>query len=232
MYKLATEANYADYKHIIADNDLILLHTDSRWQELLKTIKATKDKIEEKYNRKLISLIDSIEMEDQKWRGLLRQFLNNEIDTTLYPQKMIHTNITKTDSLNYYLCSKIINQYGYPTYEIAGVEAIHNFWLVLQHQDRHVLFQDSVLKLMKRELDKNQVSGADYAYLTDRVKINMKEPQIYGTQMELNKDKTSYKSLPLVEPEKVNERRKSVGLGTEEDYIKTMNNRYFGTLKK
>jgi hypothetical protein len=50
--------------------------------------------------------------------------------------------------------------------------------------------------------------------------------------MQLNKDNTSYEPKPVIDPEHLNERRKSVGLDTIEEYIKTMNTRYFGTLRK
>ena len=232
LNRLVTKSNFSDYNYITTDENLNSLHTDMRWQELLKTIKANKDKIEGKYNHKLITIIDSMETEDQKWRGLSRQVDNNEIDSTVYNRKLLNKNIGLTDSLNYYLCKKIFNQYGYPNYELVGVEASHNFWLLIQHQDNRTSFQDSVLQKMKIEVDKGQASGKDYAYLIDRVKVNTKEFQIYGTQMILNKGGTSYEPRLVIEPEKLNERRKSVGLSTEEDYIKMMNATYFGTLKK
>ena len=232
LTKIATRSNFSDYTYITSDANLTSLHKDPRWPELLKTIKENKDKTEGKYNHKLIELIDSMRTADQKWRGLLRQLANNEADSILYPLSLVNKNTRLTDSLNYYGCKKILNQYGYPNYELVGTEASHNFWLLIQHQDHRIAFQDSVLKKMKPEVDKGQASGTDYAYLTDRVKVNTGELQVYGTQMILNKDKSSYEPQPTMEPEKLNERRKSVGLQTEEEYIKTMNTRYFGTLKK
>ena len=102
----------------------------------------------------------------------------------------------------------------------------------MQHQDRHSQFQEEVLHKMKEEADKGKASVINYAYLLDRVKVNTGQLQVYGTQMILNSTKTSYEPKPVVEPSKLNERRKSVGLDTIESYIETMNSRYFGTLKK
>ena len=229
---LATKANYANFNHLVTDTDLEPLHNDPRWMELAKKVKANKDKLEEKFNHHLVTLIDSMEIEDQKWRKLIVQYYNHELDTIKYPSNMVRKNEILTDSLNYYLCKKIINQYGYPNHEMVGQATSHNFWLLIQHQDKCTSFQDTVLTLMKSEVDKGQASGSDYAYLIDRVKINAKQLQVYDTQMTVNKEGTSYEPPPVIDPEKLNERRKSVGLSPEEDYIRIMNTRYYGSLKK
>lgn len=102
----------------------------------------------------------------------------------------------------------------------------------MQHQDNHPEFQKEVLVMMKVQADNGQASLSNYAYLLDRVKVNTKQLQVYGTQMILNAEQTSYEPKPVIEPEKLNERRKQVGLGTIEDYIQLMNSRYYGDLKK
>ena len=161
-----------------------------------------------------------------------RQFGNNEIDTIKYTKKNIQENCHLTDSLNYYVCKNIFDIYGFPNYEIVGIRTSNDFWLLIQHQDSRVSFQDSVLKKMKLEVDKGLASGINYAYLIDRVKVNTNQPQVYATQMQINKTNTSYEPKLVIDPEHLNERRKSVGLNTIEEYIKSMNIRYFGTLKK
>jgi len=103
--------------------------------------------------------------------------------------------------------------------------------ILMQHQDLHPEFQEEVLIKMKEEADKGKASIINYAYLLDRVKVNTGQLQVYGTQMILNSQKTSYEPEPGVKPDKFNERRRSVGLDTIESYTETMNSRYFGTLK-
>jgi hypothetical protein len=232
LNQIAITTKYSEYDEITKDEDLNSLHNDIRWTELIKLVKENKNKIEEKYNHKLIHLIDSMATEDQKWRGLTRQLANNEIDSIKYPRKIIYANFHLTDSLNYFLCKRILDNYGFPNYEIVGNKTSNNFWLLVQHQDLRVSFQDSALTKMKVEVDRGLASGSNYAYLIDRIRVNSNQFQIYGTQMQLNKEKTSYETKPVIEPEKLNERRKLVGLGTIEEYIIIMNKRYFGTLKK
>lgn len=181
-------------------------------------------------NGKLNKLLDSLVKEDQKWRELARKVNNGEIDTI--DIKTISRNMMLTDSLDFIIARKVFIQFGYPGHDLVGSTSSHNFWLIVQHIDNHPAFQDSVLTKMKIEVDKKNSSSLDYAYLVDRVKVNTKQPQIYGTQMLVNKDSTSYEPKLLIDPDKVNERRKSVGLQPIEEYIKIMNERYVGTLKK
>jgi hypothetical protein len=180
-------------------------------------------------NKRLSAVLDSLVTEDQKWRELRRRVDNREIDTI--DSKTISRHSRLTDSLNFISVQRIFTKYGYPGYDLVGPTSSHNFWLIVQHMDRQPDFQDSVLTKMKAEVENKNASSIDYAYLVDRVNVNMQRPQIYGTQMEVNIDSTSYVPKLLLDPDKVNERRKSVGLSPIEEYIKIMNGRYFGTLK-
>lgn len=137
-----------------------------------------------------------------------------------------------TDSLNYFLLKDIFAKYGFPNHDLVGQEGSSNFWLLVQHQDRHPAFQDSVLTKMKIEVDAHKASGRNYAYLVDRVKVNTGQQQIYGTQLELNEEHTSYIPKNVIDPDKLNERRLSVGLESIESYIEFMNQVYAGSLKK
>lgn len=85
---------------------------------------------------------------------------------------------------------------------------------------------------MKFEADSGNASLIDYTYLTDRVKVNTKQLQVFRTQMQLNEQKKSYEPKPLFDPGNVNQRRKEVGLNSIEEYIKIMNDCYYGTLMK
>ena len=180
-------------------------------------------------NQSLSHLIDSLATEDQKWRGLMRQVDNKEIDTIRRQQ--VNRIINETDSINFFAVRQIFKRYGYPGYDKVGEESSNQFWLLVQHADKHPEFQDSVLNKMKTEAEKKNASLPNYAYLVDRVKVNTNQLQIYGTQMKINSAGTSYEPKPVFEPEKLNERRKLVGLTTIEDYVNTMNERYYGTLK-
>lgn len=169
---------------------------------------------------------------DQTYRVQLRKFHNNELDTAIYNLSEIEAKIQEADSLNYYELKQIIDYYGFPGFDLVGEDYSNSFWNIVQHQDHNLAFQLLVLDKMKIECDRNNASKLYYAYLIDRVKVNAGEYQIYGTQMKLNSDSTSYEPKPVIDPENLDSRRKEVGLIPIGEYIETMNSRYFGTLKK
>ena len=232
LERITDKLNYSEYDHIISDKDLISLHSDNRWEPLIQKIKENKEKSEVGLNKPLLRRLDSLRSEDQKWRNYLTKFWNKELEGDTISMETIAHNCMLADSLNYFHLKDIFVQYGYPNYDVVGEKGSSDFWLLVQHQDKHPSFQDSVLVKMKTEVDSGKASARNYAYLVDRVKVNAGQPQVYGTQMELNSDMTSYEPKQVVEPEKLNERRKSVGLDSIESYIQMMNERNHGTLKK
>ncbi len=232
LQRIVDKAKYSDYKHLISDTDLNSLHNDKRWATLILQVKQNKEKNEETYNKPLLYLLDSIKTEDQKWRNYMTRFTNKQLQNDTLSKETISRNISLTDSSNYFILRDIFTKYNFPNYDMVGQEGSNNFWLLVQHQDKHPTFQDSVLVKMKIEVDAQKASTGNYAYLVDRVKVNTGQKQVYGTQMELNNEQTSYVPKSVIDPDKLNERRASVGLDTIENYIEMMNTRYFGSLKK
>jgi hypothetical protein len=104
--------------------------------------------------------------------------------------------------------------------------------LLIQQQDEHPDFQMLVLELMEKEIKYQNASKVNFAYLTDSVKVNTQQEQVYGTQMELNKNETSYQPKKCIDPKNLNQRRKEMGLPPIEEYIQMMNSRFGGSLKK
>jgi hypothetical protein len=232
LFRIVIKGKYTNYHDLSKDTNFALLYSDIRWNTLLEKVKHNKDSIEVNFNRQLISVIDSLANEDQKWRGLLRQLGNKEIFSDTLTVELVSLKMSETDHRNYFQIQKIFKENGYPNYDIVGEEASSNFWVLVQHQDAHPYFQDSVLQAMKIEVDKGKASASNYAYLVDRVKVNTGKLQVYGTQMIINSNGTSFQPKPVIEPDKLNERRKSIGLPSIEDYIEMINSRYYGSLKK
>lgn len=232
LQRIIAKANYSDLDQISTEPGFVSLRNDKRWLPLLGQVMSNIERIEAKYDKPAIKLLDSLVKLDQKWRNMIRDFDNKELRNDTISKETIIKNMIITDSLNLFHVKIIFRKYGFPGYDILGQEGSRNFWLIVQHQDKIPAFQDSVLQLMKIQVDVGNASLIDYAYLLDRVKVNVGKPQIYGTQMTLNQDGTSYVPKSVVEPEKLNERRKSVGLEPIEKYIESMNKRYFGSLKQ
>lgn len=62
-----------------------------------------------------------------------------------------------------------------------------------------------------------QADPSELAYLTDRVAVNSGEPQVYGSQIRCH-DGVPTPATPLLEPDRIDETRASVGLGTLDAY--------------
>ena len=81
---------------------------------------------------------------------------------------------------------------------------------------------EEYLTIVKEEKNSNKVDRRQIAYLTDRVELLNDRKQIYGTQYSI--DKNGIKFIDnLINPEKVNERRKSMGMEPVEEYLMVLN---------
>ena len=129
----------------------------------------------------------------------------------------------KVDSGNTIRMKEIIGQIGWPTVSKVGNEASHVAWLLVQHADHNVDFQEQCLKLMKIS-GEPEVRNRDIAYLEDRVRVNRKLPQLFGTQF----TEVDGRFVPknIFEPGQVDERRKLMGLGTLQEGITRMEEKY------
>lgn len=125
------------------------------------------------------------------------------------------------------ILEKIFTQHGYPGYDMVGKEGSGHFWLMVQHCDKKPLFQQQVLEAMKKEVDKGNADPKNYAYLTDRVRLNTGQKQVYGTQMAYNTDSCQALPKPLEDSLHVNIRRKALGMEPLEKYLNMMSELHF-----
>ncbi|NII26701.1 hypothetical protein HB364_16555 [Pseudoflavitalea sp. X16] len=117
------------------------------------------------------------------------------------------------------ILENIFSRYGYPGYNLVGKEGEHSFWLMVQHCDKWVAFQEKILTAMKPEVKKGNAHPGNYAYLTDRVLINTGRKQVYGTQVTYNVDSCQALPKPLQDSLTVNARRKEMGMEPIEEYL-------------
>lgn len=121
----------------------------------------------------------------------------------------------------------IFDQYGFPGYDLVGKKGSNNFWLMVQHCDKDVSFQQAVLKAMETELPKDNADPKNFAYLTDRVSLNTGRKQIYGTQVTYNTDSCQAIPKPLADSLNVDRRRSKIGLESIESYLNWMSQLHF-----
>lgn len=124
----------------------------------------------------------------------------------------------KITNANTLVLKQIFKKYGFPNYDMVGKPASDNFFLGVQHSDTDLKFQRAVLKKMKLAVQQKKADPGKFAFLTDRVNANSGKAQIYGTQVDYTADGSPFPKK-LIDPEKVNERRKAVGLEPIEEYL-------------
>jgi len=127
---------------------------------------------------------------------------------------------------------EVFDQYGFPGYDLVGKSGTHAFWLMVQHFDKYVGFQQKVLKAMKVEVKRGNANGQNFAYLTDRVLINTDQKQKYGTQVLYDNSVGKPYPKPLQNPSKVDEYRKAIGMESLNEYLNFVAKSHFQMNKK
>ncbi|MES2518488.1 MAG: DUF6624 domain-containing protein [Bacteroidota bacterium] len=209
------------------------LHKNNRYQHnILEENKLGSQKLTGLKYPEIAKSLDSMLVNEQvlqnKHNALMNAGSKNESESL----KELVKNWRTSDSLNIQKIKSIFNQYGFMGYEEVGEKGSQSFFQLLQHCDKDPKFQEDVLVEMKKHIERNNANATNFAFLTDRVSINTNKPQIYGTQVKVNKENTSFEAINLFEPNSVNKRRESVGLNTLEEYIGSLNNNFSASLKK
>ncbi|MEN2284522.1 DUF6624 domain-containing protein, partial [Algoriphagus sp. SE2] len=93
---------------------------------------------------------------------------------------------------------------------------------MVQHSDFNPNFQLQVLDSMYKEVQNNNADPINYAYLLDRVKMNMGEKLVYGTQVTYHWFSGKARYRPTIDPENLNQRRAEIGLEPIEIYLDEM----------
>lgn len=113
---------------------------------------------------------------------------------------------------------KIIENYGWLGIQQVGRLANTAQFSIIQHSS--VETKKRFAPLFKASVLKNQSQPIHYARMIDRMLVNEKKPQIYGTQITRDKDGNAM-FFDIEQPESINDRRKAIGLGAIEDYAKS-----------
>lgn len=110
----------------------------------------------------------------------------------------------------------IIDKIGYPTVDKVGIEGNEAAWLVIQHSIGKPGFMKKCATLLEKAVNENKEDPKHLAYLTDRIAVFEGRPQFYGTNFDWD-DKNELSPRPFDDLEKVNQRRKAIGLNTLEE---------------
>lgn len=173
--------------------------------------------------RELLRRSETDEKVRKKWIRLLRQ---EQPD----PDKLkaAHEQVRSTDKANREWLRAVVRKQGWPGRTLVGKDGAHAAWLLVQHADEDRRFQSDCLAAMTR-MPKGEVDGTDIAYLTDRVHLATGRKQVYGTQVESRDGK--WQPRPVEDPEKLDARRRTVGLPPMAEYLRTIE-RVYGSAER
>jgi hypothetical protein len=148
------------------------------------------------------------------------QTARNALIASDFKDEAAQLSMREIDRRNTARMKQIVASTGWPTRTQVGKEAARAAWLIVQHADADPKFQADCLERMEPLVATGEASGADFAYLTDRVLVNAGNEQRYGTQMEQVDGK--YEPKPVHDPEGLEARRAAVGLPTMDAYRQMM----------
>ena len=194
------------------DPDLASLHTDTRWQAYCDTIMARRDRIEANFDKPLRARLQEIGSRDQEiryefleaYRAPVRD--QARIDSLTREMQLV-------DSINQVAICDILDKHGFVGSDKVG-NACAVFWLVIQHAP--VELQKKYFNLFEQAARNGDISLEQVAMMDDRIAMHEGLPQRYGSQI------VDGKLYQLLNPDKVDQWRKEMGMPPLDDYLKQM----------
>jgi hypothetical protein len=184
---------------------------EAHFQKLQHTLKTDDVKDEERVKTHLAMMAQV----DQDVRKL---FMKHQGD-----QQLIDL-MKSIDCLNATHLKAIIGVHGWPVIPRFGNQADHECWLLVQHADHDVSFQEQCLNLMKR-LPEEETNKRNQAYLFDRIAVAKGVNQRYGTQVNMTDGALELHPYEGTLDE-LNQCRFSIGLEPIEDYLAQLSQVY------
>jgi hypothetical protein len=216
LFKITQKSGYSNLEHISSDTDLNSLHKDKRWKKVIKEVTANKEKEEANFDKPLVAKLNKIFEDDQSHRMQING-INEKYGWKSPQMDSIWKVIGLYDSLNLIEIKKILDTRGWLGADIVGSKGNSTLFLVIQHADQKT--QEQYLPMMREAVAKGNAAASSLALLEDRVALGQGKKQIYGSQIGMFQETKENYVLPLEDPDNVDKRRESVGLGKLQDYV-------------
>jgi hypothetical protein len=105
-----------------------------------------------------------------------------------------------------------LQKYGWPKIADIGLDGQNNFWLLVQHADQDIHFQQAALREMEKLKGSKAINMENYAFLKDRVLCNLNWKQVYGTQVVWTQNGLASGFRPIIREDLANDRRRQLGM--------------------
>lgn len=205
-------------KYLLIDDDLKFLHESKRWDLITKRVFDNYDiNIHQNISKEIMLQFWLLGIYDQKYRSLFQdkfKINRSKIYTVMLDND--NSNVKKLDSL-----ITLLNEW--PSIKKHG-DLISNISIsVLFHSQSNIYFEkykNQIYNLAKE----NNVNKELFASFVDKLQIDSKKKQIYGTQIyspyKLNGELIGDFLYPVENEKELNIRRSELGLIPIESYLK------------
>ncbi len=221
--QFAISSGWSDAEWLISDTYFdYLKKTDQRQWKKIKEMAYSKEQLLEKSIAlpKLRKDINLMTLNDQMLRYRRVQTTNDSI------MRIVDQNIIQSDLKNLNRAKDIIKQYGWLKKSEIGQDGQNNLWLIVQHADQDVLFQQKTLFAMEKLLGTKEINMENYAFLYDRVQCNLNYKQLYGTQVVWKQNGEASEFRPIIDEHSVDQRRKDLELQPLQVYSRSYGFKY------
>ena len=113
---------------------------------------------------------------------------------------------------------ELVTAHGWPGISKVGLEGSRTAWLIAQHAICTPELQKGFLRLLEEAAESGEAPMKQVAFLTDRIRFNEGNPQVYGTVLDW--DENGELGCELENLDKVDERRSAVGLPPFEESLR------------
>lgn len=113
---------------------------------------------------------------------------------------------------------EILDQFGWPTKEMAGEQGNWTICNVIQHSDNAVRLE--YLPLMRQAVKDKKLEPRFLVRAEDRIATERGDLQVYGGQMKYYPETKGFNLWPVLEPENIDKRRTEIGLDSIAIFLK------------
>lgn len=138
------------------------------------------------------------------------------------PDSAIARRMRAVDADNTAWLMRVVGPGNWFTTKRVGRDGMKAAFLLLQHSDSSV--QDQLLPTIKRSFVAGEVSGQEFALLSDRVATSFGRPQTYGTQADIKDGRVLF--YPIEDSIGVDARRAKMGMMPLREYAALLDSMY------
>jgi hypothetical protein len=208
--KISTDENFASDVYLNKSNEpeiIIIRRATEHDKDFISQIAAI-------YNQEVVEPVLIIDIDCAQIKEILIEVYsldqNMRMDGSPFDPSIDRENLVKVISL--------IENCGMPTLENVNKKELLAIWLVFQHADNY--HRKKYLPQLKKSAENGDLRKSEMALMEDRILMDDRKPQIYGSQITDNEERNGWMLYDLENPESVDRRRADVGLEPLNEYVK------------